>query len=121
MEAETEIVSVALADVHEFVFLYASLRQAFKVGAPGDVLDALDSATHSGGNDVGSTSPLCAWLGLAGQSGIKASDPSADVLALLGPVGGRAALIAHAEECLCLLYTSPSPRDYAASRMPSSA
>ena len=23
--------------------------------------------------------------------------------------------------CLCLLYTSPSPRDYAASRMPSSA
>ena len=24
-------------------------------------------------------------------------------------------------ECSCLLYTSPSPRDYAASRMPSSA
>ena len=23
--------------------------------------------------------------------------------------------------CICLLYTSPSPRDYAASRMPSSA
>ena len=25
------------------------------------------------------------------------------------------------ELCFCLLYTSPSPRDYAASRMPSSA
>ena len=25
------------------------------------------------------------------------------------------------QQCLCLLYTSPSPRDYAASRMPSSA
>ena len=24
-------------------------------------------------------------------------------------------------DCVCLLYTSPSPRDYAASRMPSSA
>ena len=28
---------------------------------------------------------------------------------------------AGALECYCLLYTSPSPRDYAASRMPSSA
>ena len=25
------------------------------------------------------------------------------------------------QDCICLLYTSPSPRDYAASRMPSSA
>ena len=25
------------------------------------------------------------------------------------------------QRCICLLYTSPSPRDYAASRMPSSA
>ena len=29
--------------------------------------------------------------------------------------------IAHQLARLCLLYTSPSPRDYAASRMPSSA
>ena len=27
----------------------------------------------------------------------------------------------HGDDDLCLLYTSPSPRDYAASRMPSSA
>ena len=27
----------------------------------------------------------------------------------------------YGETCICLLYTSPSPRDYAASRMPSSA
>ena len=27
----------------------------------------------------------------------------------------------HREDIVCLLYTSPSPRDYAASRMPSSA
>ena len=99
MEAGTEIVSVALADVHEFVFLFASLRQAF-IRAPVDVVDALDSATDVGGNDVASTAPLYGWLGLAGQSGIKASDPSADVIALFGPVGRRGALIAHAEECL---------------------
>ena len=30
-------------------------------------------------------------------------------------------LLEKAEESDCLLYTSPSPRDYAASRMPSSA
>ena len=40
--------------------------------------------------------------------------------------GHVAALDALADEdgpkgCTCLLYTSPSPRDYAASRMPSSA
>ena len=29
--------------------------------------------------------------------------------------------VLHAEANACLLYTSPSPRDYAASRMPSSA
>ena len=27
----------------------------------------------------------------------------------------------YSEKAICLLYTSPSPRDYAASRMPSSA
>ena len=30
-------------------------------------------------------------------------------------------LVATGRQELCLLYTSPSPRDYAASRMPSSA
>ena len=33
----------------------------------------------------------------------------------------KIALKAIKEAGLCLLYTSPSPRDYAASRMPSSA
>ena len=33
----------------------------------------------------------------------------------------HAALAALAQAINCLLYTSPSPRDYAASRMPSSA
>ena len=32
-----------------------------------------------------------------------------------------AILAALGHACRCLLYTSPSPRDYAASRMPSSA
>ena len=30
-------------------------------------------------------------------------------------------ILHHSYEYTCLLYTSPSPRDYAASRMPSSA
>ena len=34
---------------------------------------------------------------------------------------GGAWKIAYADFVTCLLYTSPSPRDYAASRMPSSA
>ena len=49
-----------------------------------------------------------------------------EVVALLGPSGcGKTTLlrtIAGLErQRICLLYTSPSPRDYAASRMPSSA
>ena len=35
--------------------------------------------------------------------------------------GQTAAERGKAKLCICLLYTSPSPRDYAASRMPSSA
>ena len=35
-------------------------------------------------------------------------------------IGVKTILITHKFET-CLLYTSPSPRDYAASRMPSSA
>ena len=31
------------------------------------------------------------------------------------------AILGHAPECVCLLYTSPSPRDLSTSRMPSSA
>ena len=39
-----------------------------------------------------------------------------------GEVGIDQGLVINAdEEVFCLLYTSPSPRDYAASRMPSSA
>ena len=33
----------------------------------------------------------------------------------------KAYLFKDAKDSVCLLYTSPSPRDYAASRMPSSA
>ena len=36
-------------------------------------------------------------------------------------IGGTIVSELVAKECICLLYTSPSPRDYAASRMPSSA
>ena len=40
-----------------------------------------------------------------------------DTLCILGPSGiGKTTILRT-----CLLYTSPSPRDYAASRMPSSA
>ena len=34
---------------------------------------------------------------------------------------GRASLLAHLDDEICLLYTSPSPRDLSTSRMPSSA
>ena len=40
---------------------------------------------------------------------------------LWGPCGGAALIVAVGGLIACLLYTSPSPRDYAASRMPSSA
>ena len=110
MDAEDGIVSVALVDVHEFVFLYESLRQAANDGAPVDVLDAPTSATHSGGNDVGGSPTLRAWLGLPGQSGINASDPSPDVFALIGPVGGRDRLFEHAEGCMPEITFTPDQR-----------
>ena len=37
------------------------------------------------------------------------------------PISDALAAIRNGECIICLLYTSPSPRDYAASRMPSSA
>ena len=46
------------------------------------------------------------------------SQASLDVVAEIEALGGEA--MAHGAN-VCLLYTSPSPRDYAASRMPSSA
>ena len=49
--------------------------------------------------------------------------PSGQVLGLdLSPVYiEHLQQLAHQQNLSCLLYTSPSPRDYAASRMPSSA
>ena len=47
-----------------------------------------------------------------------------EICVLLGPSGsGKSTLlnIIGGIDNACLLYTSPSPRDYAASRMPSSA
>ena len=52
-------------------------------------------------------------------------DDSGQVLGLVVKTrGGDCLLVANAVNSInggCLLYTSPSPRDYAASRMPSSA
>ena len=56
-----------------------------------------------GANGVGKTSLMRALAGLA-RLGVE------------GQIERQAELL-----YLCLLYTSPSPRDYAASRMPSSA
>ena len=55
-------------------------------------------------------------------------DPLPKYIAVEGPIGVGKTTLANKlaksfnyDILLCLLYTSPSPRDYAASRMPSSA
>ena len=59
---------------------------------------------------LGNTSSVCRAVGAA-------------VLVLGGllPLSAEAQWVLVARHVVCLLYTSPSPRDYAASRMPSSA
>ena len=63
---------------------------------------------------------LLQWDGEGGEA-----SPSAGTEGVLvaGGVAERFALLVQASEppCLCLLYTSPSPRDRTRSRMPSSA
>ena len=83
-------------------------RLAEKLGAgalPAVTLLSLDS-THVG--DAGA-SALAAALG-------RGALPRLEILVLCGTAIGDAGLVA-----LCLLYTSPSPRDRQKSRMPSSA
>ena len=55
---------------------------------------------------------------LAGTFGFALGGP---IGALLGVIAGHSVDKIRSQSGNCLLYTSPSPRDYAASRMPSSA
>ena len=77
---------------------------------------------------------LCLWMVPAWSLAQPGTDVDRDVqrAILLGKAGeftrGLEAVEVHLDEdnrhakaWFCLLYTSPSPRDYAASRMPSSA
>ena len=56
-------------------------------------------------------------LRLAGMEAVEAESAEAALPLLEKKPGCDAAIL----DVICLLYTSPSPRDYAASRMPSSA
>ena len=64
----------------------------------------------TGGAVLGAAAGISAWLYMAGRA---ASLFNRAIVALLATF--------IAVNIACLLYTSPSPRDYAASRMPSSA
>ena len=83
-----------------------------------------------------SSSPSSPWadlvLGLERASAPTSPDAASALLSALAAVDARAidddnvveaflAGLAHALHAVCLLYTSPSPRDRTRSRMPSSA
>ena len=80
-----------------------------------------DAATRSLGPLLMRRSDRCTQLGLVAareawtmaSKAISGVDPSRVAVVLGTGIGGL--------QTICLLYTSPSPRDYAASRMPSSA
>ena len=95
-------------------------------------MDELNWPLMLGAGIIASASPGPATLGIAGTSmrhGRRAGlSLSAGIMAgsyiwsATAAFGVGAILLAHVWMLeTCLLYTSPSPRDYAASRMPSSA
>ena len=53
-----------------------------------------------------------------GLAGLLATLPEVEIV---GTAGTAEEALTAVRDSACLLYTSPSPRDYAASRMPSSA
>ena len=99
----------------------AGAADAFTGAAAGLLTTGLGVAAAGG---FGAACGLAAATGLA-TTGL-ATGLLAAVAGLLGAAGAaffteRMALPAAGLAGACLLYTSPSPRDYAASRMPSSA
>ena len=70
-------------------------------------------------NNILSVENLCLWYGShQALKDINIEIPEKSITALIGPSGcGKSTFL----KTLCLLYTSPSPRDGATSRMPSSA
>ena len=65
--------------------------------------------------------PLARDLGLSEVQASAIFTLSAVLWVLMSPFWGRRSDVWGRKPVICLLYTSPSPRDYAASRMPSSA
>ena len=75
----------------------------------------LTSVQHAGQSMTNSTPKLVAWLAEYRKFLILVADGATDEAALLKQE------IEEGLNCVCLLYTSPSPRDRQKSRMPSSA
>ena len=60
-------------------------------------------------------------VGISGASGVIYGVRALEVLKAIPDIETHLVLSAAAKRTLCLLYTSPSPRDRTRSRMPSSA
>ena len=74
------------------------------------MIEVLAQAAEAETNSGGITGSIQAGLGCLG---------AAIGVGIVGMKGAEA--VGRNPDAACLLYTSPSPRDYAASRMPSSA
>ena len=87
------------------------------------VVLAFFPAAFSGDADGGCQCQLASLQSIDKEDGISVLGITRDTPFVMGPWSEAAGIKCLCDTSLktCLLYTSPSPRDYAASRMPSSA
>ena len=114
----------ALPEAHEHAERFNQVREAHKTEATEDYVELIDDLIRVHGearlvdvaNRMGVTQPTASkTLARLQRDGFVSSEPYRSIF--LTPEGKNLA----DESRLCLLYTSPSPRDGLLSRMPSSA
>ena len=96
--AGTQVVTVVLLDIHEFVFLYEALQAVCnqqKKGSDRDALITLTTAFHNNYGNAPRCFALTAWLGLGQPPLLSPPSPPPATVELLGAPGERDDMIAR--------------------------